>query len=155
MRGPLIVAVAAALATTGLVPTAGAHEDKIPGAIGLDEDVPDRPRCYVFSAPVAAGEGPESVQLFVEENDVVTGGVPEGTGPTNTRTATADRTVEGFTSDLDPTPDEVPLAETVVGEGSGLQHPDQRFNVASEDPGFAADHPDTRLTPAEFAQTCL
>lgn len=155
MRRLLTVLIVAMLAATALVATANAHQERIPGAIVLNEDVPDRPRCYIFTAPIAAGEGTQSVQWFVETNGDLAGGVPEGTGPTNTRTATLDRTVEGFTGDLDPAPDEVPLKETVVGDGSGLQHPDARFNVASQDPDAAAGDPDEQVDLATFVTTCL
>lgn len=155
MNRALLLAVAATLAASALLPLASAHQNRIPGAVVLNDENPLRPRCYVFSAPIAAGEGPDSVQYFVEANGELAGGVPNGTGPTNTRAATADRTVEGFTSDLDPLPGELPLAETVVGDPSGLQHPEPRFNVASEDPDAAAEDPDQRLTPVGFAETCL
>lgn len=153
-RNALPVAVAL-VAATAFVPVADAHQDKIPGALVLEGGAPDRPRCYVFSAPLTASQGFDTVQLFVEANGKLAGGVPEGTGPTNTRAATADKATEGVLEDVPYAPHRIPVEETVVGEGSGLQHPDWRFNTASDDPGFAANHSDTRLTPVEFARTCV
>lgn len=135
----LAVGLAAALAA----PLAAAHG----GAFVLNDEDPDRPRCYVFTIAVEQGEGLDSVQYFRETNGKLTGGTENGTGQGNMVMWQAEGIANGF--DVDP-----PLAET-MREPSGLQHPTAWWNKMSQDPVAASENPDAQLNRAEFAETCL
>lgn len=155
-RPTVLAVLATGCLLAALAPPVAGHQ----GAVVLNDDRDDAPRCYIFTIAVEMGEGLDSVQWFVESNDEFTGGVPEGVGQVKMLAWQAEDNLKGFTQDLDEDDqgpdDDPPIAEPFVDEeGSGLQHPDPKWNKRSHDPVAASQDPDTRLTAAEFIETCL